>query len=102
MVLLITPGFMKSFLRRLFGLKTAADIGAEVPANLKFGVLVAIALFWADFLKVLFSDLVQAVFGDKSPLIATFLIAAVATVVGILVLEGYRQIRSFLEKVRVE
>lgn len=93
---------MKSFLRRLFGLKTAADIGSQVPSNLKFGVLVAIALFWADFLKVFFSDVVQYVFGEKSPLLSTFLMALLATVLGVLVLEGYRQIRAFLERVRVE
>jgi len=88
--------------RFLLGKKTAADIGHHVPSNLKFGVLVAIALFWADFLRVLFSDLVLYFAGERSPLLTNFLIAVVATLIGISALEGYRRIRKWFEQIEVK
>lgn len=37
--------------------KTAADIGKQVPSNLKFGIIIAVALFWAEFLRSVMTGL---------------------------------------------
>lgn len=93
---------MLGFLRYLFGVRTAADIGMQVPSNLKFGVLVAIALFWADFLRVGFSELFLYYMGEEAPLMVNFLMAVLVTFLGIMVLEGYKRIKRWLAQLQID
>ncbi len=91
-----------SFFRRLLGKKTVADIGYQVPSNLKFGIMVAIALFWADYVKILMEDLSIYLFGEKSEALTHFILAVLVTILGLMVFEGYRTIRKYFERLTVE
>ena len=80
--------------------KPITEIGSAVPANFKFGVIVAIALFWAE----LFRSILEALFSPlaiSGPVLADLLVAVIATAIGYLVLLGYRKIRARLQKVKI-
>jgi hypothetical protein len=63
-------------------------------------VIIAVALFWADLVKsILHSALSSA--DISSPVMEDLIIAAVATILGCLVLVTYRRIKSRLHKVKV-
>lgn len=90
------------FFRSLFGKKTVADIGYQVPSNLKFGIVVAIALFWADFLRTLIQSGMIYFGVESSPLLANLILAIIATLVGIAVLEGYKKIVKVFTRIEVD
>ncbi len=80
--------------------KPITEIGQTVPGNFKFGLIVAVALFWADFLRSLLNGLFS-LFKINAPIVTNLIMAIVVTVLAILVLLGYRKIKSRLEKVKV-
>ncbi|MBN2076430.1 MAG: hypothetical protein JW762_12845 [Dehalococcoidales bacterium] len=76
------------------------EIGQTVPGNFKFGLIVAVALFWTDFIRSILNTLFP--FADIDNTILTDLILAIAaTALGYGVLIGYRKIRSRLEKIKI-
>jgi ABC-type sulfate transport system permease subunit len=76
------------------------DIGRQVPSNLKFGIIVAIAILWAQFLGALLNGLFS-ILNISTPILTDLIIALVASAVGYLVLLSYRKIRIRLRRVKV-
>jgi len=80
--------------------KAITEIGQIVPSNFKFGIIVAVALFWADFLRSILNGILSLA-NINMPIVTDFLLAIVATVLGYFVLVSYRRIKSRLQKVKV-
>jgi hypothetical protein len=80
--------------------KRLTDIGRTVPSNLKFGIIVTVAIFWSQFLRSSFDQLFSFL-GVTGVLLADFLIAVIATIAGYLILLSYRKIRFRLKKIKV-
>jgi len=79
--------------------KAVVEVGEVVPRSLKFGIIVAIAIFWAQFLRQLLMEMVGAYL--VFPSLIDFIFAVLATILGLLILETYRKITSRLRKVKV-
>ena len=80
--------------------KSIAELGHDVPANFKFGIIVAIALFWADFVRSLLSSIFSFI-NITTPVVANFILAIAVTILGYIVLISYRRIKSQLQKIKV-
>jgi hypothetical protein len=80
--------------------KSIAEIGHDVPANFKFGIIVAIALFWADFVRSLLSSIFSLI-NITSPVAANFILAIAVTILGYIVLISYRRMKSRLQKIKI-
>ena len=80
--------------------KSIVEIGHDVPANFKFGIIVAIALFWADFVRSLLSSIFSFI-NITTPVVANFILAIAVTILGYIVLISYRRIKSQLQKIKV-
>jgi hypothetical protein len=76
------------------------EIGRTVPGNFKFGIIVTIAVLWAQFLKALLDTLLSFM-GVSGPILSNFLIAGLVSVAGYLMLMDYRKIRFRLKKIKV-
>jgi len=81
--------------------KPVVEVGEVVPRSLKFGIIVAIALFWAQFLREILVEFVDYYFEISSAWLVDFILALTATILGLLILETYRKITSRLRKVKV-
>ena len=81
--------------------KAVVEVGEVVPRSLKFGIIVAIALFWAQFLREILVEFVDYYFEISSAWLVDFILALTATILGLLILETYRKITSRLRKVKV-
>ena len=79
--------------------KPVIELGEIVPRSLKFGIIVAIAIFWAQFLRQILLEFLGAYL--VSPSLIDFVLAVLATVLGLLILETYRKITSKLKKVKI-
>jgi hypothetical protein len=80
--------------------KPITELGQTVPSNFKFGLIVAVALFWADFVK----SVLNGIFSLASiniPIVTNLILAIAATALGYVVLISYRRIRARLQKVKV-
>jgi pilus assembly protein TadC len=80
--------------------KSITEIGHDVPANFKFGIIVAIALFWADFVRSLLSSIFSLI-NITAPVVANFILAIAVTILGYLVLISYRRMKSRLQKIKM-
>jgi len=80
--------------------KSITEIGQTVPSNFKFGLIVAVALFWADFVRSVLNG-VFSLANLNMPIVTNLILAIVATALGYLVLVSYRRIKSRLQKVRM-
>ena len=80
------------------GKKTITDVGRQVPSNFKFGVIVAIAIFWADFLRSVLNEAFSTT--GSAPVLSNFVIAVIASVIGYLVMLSYRRIQHRLKKLK--
>jgi hypothetical protein len=76
------------------------EIGRTVPGNLKFGVIVAVAILWAQFLRSIL-EYIFSLFTFSAPILADFLVAVIVTLLGFLILLDYRKIWAKLRKVKV-
>lgn len=87
--------------------KKLTEIGETVPSNFKFGLIVAVAIIWLDFVKTLVSLFFERMHPTTLsqiwtwPAIRDFVIAAVVTLIAYLVLMSYRKIRNRVAKVKV-
>ena len=81
--------------------KPVIELGERVPRSLKFGIIVAVALFWAQFLRGLMAETFYYYFNEQSALLVDFIVAVIATIVGWLILAAYPKIRSKLSRVKV-
>ena len=76
-----------------------SDIGSNVPQNLKFGILVMIAIFWADVLRSFLTDLLGFP-GPESTTGVNLVIAIIITIGGFVILLVYRKIVNLLDKIK--
>ena len=77
--------------------KEILDVGGGVPSSLKFGIIVTVALFWVQFLRSIFTD-VLSLLNFSSNILVDFIMALIVTFLGYLVLFSYRKIRNRLIK----
>jgi hypothetical protein len=80
--------------------KSITEIGQGVPSNFKFGLIVAVALFWADFVRSILNSIFSLI-NISMPIVTNLILAITATVLGYFVLIGYRKIKSRLQKIRM-
>jgi hypothetical protein len=80
--------------------KSITEIGQGVPSNFKFGLIVAVALFWADFVRSILNSIFSLI-NISMPIVTNFILAITATILGYFVLIGYRRIKSRLQKIRM-
>lgn len=80
--------------------KPITEIGQVVPGNFKFGLIVAVALFWADFVRSILNGIFSLANIDM-PIVTDFILAIAVTFLGYLILVSYRKIRLRLEKVKL-
>lgn len=81
--------------------KPIVEIAEYVPNNLKFGVIVAIALFWAEFLRTLLRDIFVDMFAANSDTMVNFILAIMATIIGVTVFHSYRRLLRRMKKIKV-
>ena len=81
--------------------KTIMEVGEGVPRSLKFGIIVAIAILWAQFLRGLLVGLLGDVLASHSVVLVDFSVALIATVIGYLILVVYRKMMNGMKKVKV-
>ena len=81
--------------------KSIIDVGKTVPKNLKFGIVVTVAVFWAEFLRTALQNSFKLVFGTSSPVVSDFIVAAAATIIAYLFLLSYRKILPKLKKLKM-
>jgi len=81
------------------------EIGKTVPQNLKFAIIVSIAIFWAEFLKgVLILTLaawhlpIEGIEG----ILGSFILAVIATIIGLFILVSYRRLKHRLAKIKIK
>jgi len=79
--------------------KSIAEIGRQVPSNLKFGIIVVIALFWAQFVKSLLNEIFSLVHID-SPVLTDLILAIAATAIAFIVLKSYQRIKTKLSNIK--
>ena len=82
--------------------KPIVEVGERVPKTFKFGIIVAVALLWAQFFKGLLVELLEVNFNSHSEIAVDLIVAVIATLVGWLILMTYTKIKSRLRKVKVE
>lgn len=80
--------------------KAITEIGRVVPSNFKFGIIVAIAIFWADFLKSVLNAIASLV-NMTIPCLTELIIALLATAIAYFILVSYRRIQSRLKQIKI-
>ncbi|MDD2655479.1 MAG: hypothetical protein PHQ80_02320 [Candidatus ainarchaeum sp.] len=81
--------------------KPVVELGEEAPRSLKFGIIVTIAIFWAAFIRTALNEFFVPYLG-VSIAVSDLIIAVLATVIGYLILHGYRKIYYRLKKTKLE
>ena len=81
--------------------KPIVEVGGQVPRSLKFGIIVAVALLWAQFFRSWLTEHFMDVFEVDSLVRVDFSVAAFATVIGSVTLVAYRKILNRMKKVKV-
>lgn len=79
--------------------KPLKELGKDVPKNLKFGIIVAIVIFWAEALRTFLKDFV--ILEKFSTLTTDTIVALVITLVGYFILAGWERIIKFLKNIKV-
>ncbi len=80
--------------------KPITEIGQTVPANFKFGLIVAVALFWVDLVRSILVTIFSLANIDNT-ILTDLILAIAATALAYGVLISYRKIRSRLAKIKV-
>jgi|GEM_PF-1975786 len=78
-------------------LKHLAKKAHQVPSSLRFGIIVAMAIFWVDFIKQMFIIGFEELPVTVSSAIGTLIAAVIVTLIGFIVLESYPRIRAYLK-----
>ena len=81
--------------------KSIVEIGGQVPRSLKFGIIVAVALLWAQFLRSGLTEFFVGVFEVDSAVRVDFSVAVFGTVIGYILLVAYRKTMNGIKKVKV-
>lgn len=80
--------------------KNLTEIAKGVPQNFKFGLIVAVAIFWTEFIKDVISYYTNAVEGANSVILVSFVTALIFTVFVFLVLRFYVPIKNLIKKIK--
>jgi hypothetical protein len=81
--------------------KPIVEVGDGVPRSLKFAIMVAIAILWAQFLRTWLLDYFSDVVESHSVVVVDFSVAVIATIIGYIILIAYRKIMNGMKKVKV-
>lgn len=81
--------------------KSVNELGKSVPSSLKFGIIVTIAILWADFIKVVTENWIATYFGGGSG-IPELILAVSATAIAYSILISYRKITYALGKIKIK
>ena len=83
--------------------KPLVKIGARMPSNLKFALMVTAAIFWAEFLRTLLTFVFDAYITSLAtgPAIRDFVLAVLVTIIVYIVFLSYTKIKRRLQKVKV-
>lgn len=81
--------------------KSIVDVGQTVPKNLKFAMIVTVAVFWAEFLRSFLREIFRWIAGSQMIVVVNFIIAVAATIIAYLILLTYRKIIPRLKKIKV-
>ena len=79
--------------------KSLVEVGSTTPSNLKFGLVVAIVLVWADFLHTGLSELFSII--NIPDIVGSFIIAVAFSIIAYFIISNYRHIRARLRKIKV-
>ncbi|MGI2336734.1 MAG: DUF5654 family protein [Dehalogenimonas sp.] len=82
------------------GSKSVADVGGSVPNNFKFGIIVAVALVWADFIHSVLDALFSSINLPGGPIISGLIIAILVTLLAIGLLLSYRKFVGLLKRIK--
>jgi len=80
--------------------KGVDKIGREVPQSLKFGMVVAVAIFWADVLRESLKAVLE-ISPMRPALEVNLILAVVMTLLGYGVLVGYRRLLRLAKKIKI-
>lgn len=72
-----------------------------IPQNLKFAMIVTLAVFWASFLKELIVSLLENFRIANPVLVGTFILAVAATFIVWFIFTHYRRIAAKIARVKV-
>ena len=81
--------------------RNVSAIGKDVPKNLKFGIIVMVAIFWVEVLKTFSNMFLMNIIFAENPLLSDISIALIVTLAGYIVLIGWGKIKYFLNKVKI-
>ncbi|MBD3398235.1 hypothetical protein GF412_03510 [Candidatus Micrarchaeota archaeon] len=81
--------------------KPIVEVGEKVPRSLKFGIIVAVAIFWADFLRSLLAERLSELFIPYSEAMVDLSIAIIVTTIGLVILATYPKIRNMMKKLKI-
>ena len=80
--------------------KSITELGEGVPSNFKFGLIVAVAVFWVDFVRSVLNGILSLI-NINMPIVTNFILAVTVTLLGYLTLISYRRMRTRLQKIRM-
>lgn len=80
--------------------KNISEIAKAVPSNFQFGLVVAIAIFWTEFIKDLITYFTNKLENTVSIILVSFLTALIFTIFALLVLRFYVPIKNLLKKIK--
>lgn len=78
--------------------KPVTELGKTVPSNLKFAIIVTVAVMWVAFFRSFVHDILLTEMADW---VADLLVAVAASLAGYLMLLTYRKIMCRLRKIKV-
>ncbi|AKG54187.1 hypothetical protein DGWBC_1555 [Dehalogenimonas sp. WBC-2] len=81
--------------------KSVADVGESVPSNFKFGIIVAVALVWAEFIHSVLDTVFSSINLPGGPIISGLIIAILVTLLALGLLLGYRKFVGLLKRIRL-
>ena len=81
--------------------KKITEVGKLTPQNLKFGIVVAIAIFWAEFIRTLLKSLVMRSM-NIGAIYVDFFMAVLITALGYLFIKSYRKFINKLGRIHVD
>jgi hypothetical protein len=80
--------------------KPITEIASSTPQSLTFGVIVAIVMFWAEFIRSVMQTFFDAYF-DDSTMVTNLLMAIIISIAGYALLITYRKVYYALKKLKV-
>lgn len=80
--------------------KNLSEITKAVPSNFQFGLVVAISIFWTEFIKDVITYFTSELEKVGSVILVSFLTALIFTTFALLVIRFYVPIKNLLKKIK--